>query len=407
MNELLTARHSAAYSRMRVDVVFGSFWHLSDLRITTAADDAQAAARAALLERASKARAAPRAPPVDAVVVTGDLLGAPDPAYAREANDFLHALAERLALAPERVLVVPGRRDLDPGADDPAERTRHFRDATAGCTTPEARVRLHVVGETGLAFLLLDVLSADHPPGAARLLGRLDAHVPDDARDAWKVVQPWLARALSEYARVDAAPLRAGGRALRAELLAFAVSYLPLTSPPTDDSRELFPVPAGAGRAKLELLRLGVDGCLYGPALGRHVHTERVASTDGSRHPLEFASVGGPSLHGGPGAPAAFHVVEYVRGCAAAEGRVRVRQVRLDGAREPEAELLWTGADGRPARASRMTVKINEQGDARWTCGARASPSSGGRTWASPACRACRCSSRSATAGSARRRWGR
>jgi hypothetical protein len=364
---LLTAVPAFAYSRMPgADVVFGSFWHVSDLRVAApaAVDDAGGAVRAALLAHAESARS------VDAVVVTGDLLAAPDAAHAREANDFLHALAERLRLPPERVLVVPGRRDLDPRADG-EERARHFRDATAGCTTPGGRVRLHVAGETGLAFLLIDVLAADPPPGppagAARLLGRLDALVPDDARDAWQQVQPWLARALAEYARVDPTPLRGGARGLRGELLAFAVSYLPLTSPPSDDTRELFPVPAGAGRAKLELLRLGVDGCLYGPALGRHIHTERMGAADGSRHPVEFASVGGPSLHGGAnGAPPAFHVVEYVRGCTAAEARLRVRLVRLDGGRAGEAELLSVGGrDGRPARGSRMTVKINEQGDAR------------------------------------------
>ncbi|MDF1505269.1 trypsin-like peptidase domain-containing protein [Roseisolibacter sp. H3M3-2] len=358
------------------DVVFGSFWHLSDLRITPAADDAQAVARATLLARADAARKG-NGPGIDAVVVTGDLLGAPDADNAREANDFLLDLAARLELAPERVLVVPGRRDLDLGADDPAERARHFRDATAGCTTPDGRVRLHVVGESGLAFLLIDVLTAERPAGAARLLGRLTEHVPDDARDAWNVVQPWLVRALGEYARVDPAPLRAGGRALRAELLALAVSYLPLTSPPTDDSGALFPVPAGAGRAKLELLRLGVDGCLYGPALGRHVHTERLGAGGGARDQVEFSSVGGPSMHGSAASPAGFHVVEYARGCSAGEARVRVRLARLDGQREHEPELLWTGAGGRPARASRMTVKINEQGDARVDVWRQGVPTSG------------------------------
>jgi hypothetical protein len=355
------------------DVVFGSFWQLSDLRIaapSAGTDDAQAAVRAELLARAEDAsRGGARAQAVDAVVVTGDLLAEPADAHAREANDFLLTLADALRLAPDRIVVVPGRRDLDPLADTRDARTRHFRTATASCTTADAAcARLHVIGETGLAFLLIDVLAADQPPGAARLLGRIGEHVPDDARDAWRVTQSWLERALIEYARVDPTPLRRGGaRGLRAELLAFAVSYLPLTSPPSDDSRELFPVPAGAGRAKLELLRLGVDGCLYGHAFGRHVHSERLGAADGSRHPLEFASIGGPSLQAGAhGRAPAFHILEYVRGCAAAEARVRVRMARLDGRREDEAELLSPSAHAaRPARASRMTVKINEQGDAR------------------------------------------
>ncbi|MGZ8412476.1 MAG: trypsin-like peptidase domain-containing protein [Gemmatirosa sp.] len=352
------------------DVVFGSFWQLSDLRIaaqSSASDDAQATVRAELLARAEDAARGGARTAIDAVVVTGDLLAEPAESHAREANDFLLTLADALRLAPDRVVVVPGRRDLDPLADTPEARAAHFRTATAGCTTADGRVRLHVIGETGLAFLLIDVLAADQPPGAARLLGRLGPHVPEDARDAWRLTQPWLERALIEYARIDPRPLRGGGRGLRDELLAFAVSYLPLTSPPSDDSRELFPVPAGAGRAKLELLKLGVDGCLYGPAFGRHVHSERLGAADGSRHPLEFASIGGPSLHAGAhGRSPAFHLLEYVRGCAAAEARVRVRMVRLDGRREGEPELLSPSAHAvRPARASRMTVKINEQGDAR------------------------------------------
>lgn len=362
----MSALVRSAYSRMRgSDVVFGSFWHLSDLRVAAPAsgDDLQVGARAELLARAEASRGGGRGGRVDAVVVTGDLLSEPGEAHAREANEFLLNLADRLELPPEHVVVVPGRRDLDLAADTPEERACHFQAATAGCTTPGSRVRLHVVGETGLAFLLIDALAADQPPGGARLLGRLDPLVPEDARESWRAVQPWLVRALAEFARVDPTPLRGGARGLRTELLAFAVSYLPLTSPPGDDSRVLFPVPAGAGRAKLELLRLGVDGCLYGPALGRHVHTERLGASDGSRHPMEFASVGGPSLHGG--APA-FHLMEYARGCASGEARVRVRLVRLDGGREGEAELLSPSAlPVRPARGSRMTVKINAQGDAR------------------------------------------
>jgi hypothetical protein len=354
------------------DVVFGAFWQLSDLRIaapSAGVDDPQAGVRAELLARADDAsRGGARGQAIDAVVVTGDLLAEPTEAHAREANDFLLTLADALRLAPDRIVLVPGRRDLDPLADTHDARARHFRAATTSCTTPDpACARLHVIGETGLAFLLIDVLAADQPPGAARLLGRVGEHVPADARDAWRVAQPWLERALVEYARIDPTPLRrGGGRGLRAELLAFAVSYLPLTSPPSDDSRELFPVPAGAGRAKLELLRLGVDGCLYGHAFGRHVHSERLGAADGSRHPLEFASIGAPSLQAAQARAPAFHVLEYVRGCAAAEARVRVRMLRLDDRREGVAELLSPAAHAaRPARASRMTVKINEQGDAR------------------------------------------
>ncbi|MGZ8457187.1 MAG: hypothetical protein ACXWZ4_11360, partial [Gemmatirosa sp.] len=136
------------------DVVFGSFWQLSDLRIaaqSSASDDAQATVRAELLARAEDAARGGARTAIDAVVVTGDLLAEPAESHAREANDFLLTLADALRLAPDRVVVVPGRRDLDPLADTPEARAAHFRTATAGCTTADGRVRLHVIGETGLA----------------------------------------------------------------------------------------------------------------------------------------------------------------------------------------------------------------------------------------------------------------
>lgn len=357
-----------------IDLVIGSFWHLSDLHLD-ARPNADVPVRdierhmLAHAARERKRQQASSSPPARALVVTGDLMREANAANARAARDFLGNLAKALELPDDRVFVVPGRRDIDVTATTLAASLAHFRAATSGFVKPDSakgrRVLAQCLEDAALSLVLIDSLGnlATGHEAITAMYDAMQRGVPAGTVSDWTTVRAGLEAALRQHS----ACMGADGMhlpVLRNDSLALAVSHLPLSPLPADDGQQFFVVPAGAGRAKRELAAAGVDVCLHGHTHGHFVHTE-LLPRDAQGAALDLTSIGCPAM---TGMEPAFHIVHYAVNRETGEARLRVMMHRLTDISDTAADERLVAIRPRTepvARSLRATVRINDQGDSR------------------------------------------